>query len=87
MEGPEQGYNSKCERAIVFMSRTTTDFTELHLFRIPAHQQRQIQGHDSQDVEGSVTLEEGEQTANQPFALSDQQERKELLSRIPTSKY
>lgn len=53
---------------------------ELHLFSIPAHEQRQIRGHDPQDIERSVTFEEGEQTANQLFALCNQQERKELLS-------
>lgn len=81
MEGPEQDDKSILKSQRIQDQRQTR--SNRHLFRIPAHQQRQIRGHDPQDIEGSVTFQEGEQAGNQPFAFSDQQEWKKLLSCSP----
>lgn len=79
VEGPEQDDNTlKKKKANVFSDQCQKR-SDRHLFRIPAHQQRQIRGHDPQDIEGSVTFQEGEQAGNQPFAFSDLQEWKKLL--------
>lgn len=87
MEGPGQGYNTTLKKKKSHhIHEQCENRVKLHLLGIPAHQQRQIRGYDSQDMERSVTFEEGEQAANQPFALCDQQEWKELLSCIPTAK-